>query len=506
MMRILSTKQIRELDAFTIAHEPITSIDLMERAARAFVDWFTLRVGTTRKVGVVCGTGNNGGDGLAIARMLHEWDYHVSVWIVRGPVPESQDFKVNERRLPEKVEKREIKSESESLSFNPCDVLIDAIFGSGLSRPTSGIYAHVINELNRSDATRIAVDMPSGLMADSPSSGAIVRADYTLSFQLPKLAFLLPEAYTFTGEWELADIGLDKNFIKESETAHFFTRIKDVRKILRPRAKHAHKGTFGHALLIAGSYGKMGAAVLAARGALRAGLGLLTVHVPQCGYAILQTAVPEAMTQVDEDARIFSGGADPGGFTTVGVGPGLGRDARTVKAFSQLLEDFRKPMVMDADALNILSLNRHLMKRLPAGSILTPHPKEFERLAGPWKTDFDRLQMQRELAVSLECVVVLKGAYTAVATANGQVYFNSSGNPGMATGGTGDVLTGILTGLLAQNYSPDEAAIAGVFLHGLSGDLGAADVGMDALIASDLIAHLSGAFLKVLRKEYLKDF
>ena len=272
-VRILNTKQIRELDAYTIQHEPIASIDLMERASRAFVDWFTLRFEITRIIGIVCGTGNNGGDGLAIARMLYDWGYPVNVWIVQGGVVESEDFKINDKRLPERIKKREVKSEKESLSFEPCDVLIDAIFGSGLSRPAAGLYDYVINLINQSATLRIAVDIPSGLTADSHSSGSIVKAHYTVSFQLPKLAFLLPESYPFTGEWILVDIGLHKKFIQETVSPYSYTRLKDVREILKVRSKYDHKGTFGHALLIAGSYGKMGAAVLASRAALRASTG-----------------------------------------------------------------------------------------------------------------------------------------------------------------------------------------------------------------------------------------
>jgi ADP-dependent NAD(P)H-hydrate dehydratase / NAD(P)H-hydrate epimerase len=499
-VRILNTKQIRELDAYTIRHEPIASIDLMERASRAFVDWFTLRFETTKIIAIVCGTGNNGGDGLAIARMLHDWGYTVRVWIVQGGVEESEDFKINNKRLPERVEKREVKSEKESLSFEPCDVLIDAIFGSGLSRPAAGLYAHVIDLINQSATLRIAVDIPSGLMADSHSSGSIVKAHYTVSFQLPRLAFLLPESNPFTGEWILVDIGLHKKFIQENVSSYSYTRLKDVRKILKVRSKYDHKGTFGHALLIAGSYGKMGAAVLASRAALRAGLGLLSVHIPECGYPILQTAVPEAMTHADTDPRIFSKPPDLSAYATLAIGPGLGQDARTIAALSDTLGSFNKPVVIDADALNILGSNRHLMTAIPPGSILTPHPKEFERLTGPWKNDFERLEMQKQLAVSLKAVIVLKGAHTAISTEKGLVFFNSTGNPGMATGGTGDVLTGVITGLLAQNYTPEEAAVAGVFLHGLAGDLAVLECGMDSLIASDVIDYLPGAFLKVSRK------
>lgn len=496
MMPILNTKQIKELDAYTIQHEPIASIDLMERASRAFVDWFTLRIDPSKKIGVVCGTGNNGGDGLAIARILHGWDYNVTLWIIRGGVPESDDFRENYRKLPERLPKKEIIGENDAPGPGECDVLIDAIFGSGLSRPPEGIYAQVIRALNQSRGLRIAVDIPSGLMADSVSSGAIVKAGYTISFQLPKLAFLLPECYQYTGEWEIVNIGLNKEFIRACQTQYYYLRSTDVKKILRPRGKYDHKGTYGHALLIAGSYGKMGAAVLASRAALRSGLGLLTVHVPRRGYAILQTAVPEAMAAVDDDEHIFAGAGDLSRYNTLGIGPGIGQDKRTVVALEKALETFQKPVILDADALNILGNHRQLMKLIPPGSIVTPHPKEFERLTGRWKNDFERLDMQRQLAAALKSVVVLKGAHTSIATEEGVVYFNSTGNPGMATGGTGDVLTGILTGLLAQNYSAVEAALMGVFLHGLAGDLGAESVGTYSLTASDVIDHLPKAFLE----------
>ena len=499
-MRILNTTQIRELDASTIRNEPIAPIDLMERAARAFCDWFCVRIDATKKVGVVCGTGNNGGDGMAIARMLQEWGYPVKVWIVRGGISESADFKTNEDRLPGNVEKANILESNGGFSFSGSDVLVDAVFGSGLSRPPTGLYARVISAINEAEALKIAVDIPSGLMADSPSSPPIVKADYTISFQLPKLAFMLPECYPFTGDWRIVDIGLDKRFIRDTATPYYYTRLKDVRKILRPRSKFDHKGTFGHALLIAGSYGKMGAAVLAARAALRAGLGLLTVHAPEKGYDIMQISVPEAMTVIDEDAFIFSSPPELKKYDTLGIGPGLGQDTRTASALMRTLESFRRPVVLDADALNLLSGDRKMLELVPPGSILTPHPREFQRLAGNWKNDFERLEMQRQLAVSLKATIVLKGAHTSVANEQGNVYFNSSGNPGMATGGTGDVLTGILTGLLAQNYSPVEAAVSGVFLHGLAADIAVSELGMASLIASDLTRFVPRAFVKVLKK------
>lgn len=499
-MRILDAKQIRELDAYTIEHEPITAIDLMERASRAFVDWFSQHIDGTKNIGIVCGTGNNGGDGLAIARMLDDWGYPIKVWILKGGAPESTDFKINERRLPERVPTYVVQDMREDVLFQGCDVLVDAIFGSGLSRPPSGLYAHVIELINRSEALKVAVDIPSGLMGDAHSSPPIVKADYTITFQLPKLAFMLPEYAAFTGEWEVVDIGLQRSFIRTASTAHHYTTAKNIRKIFKRRSKFDHKGTFGHALLIAGSYGKMGAAILTCRAVLRAGAGLVSAHVPECGYAIMQSAVPEAMVEVDEDRHIFTATKDLAKYNVLGIGPGLGQNKRTARGLAGALEQFGKPVVLDADALNMLSAERAIIEHLPPGSVLTPHPKEFERLVGGWKNDFERLEMQKQLAVSLKAVVVLKGAHTSVADENGQVYFNSTGNPGMATAGAGDVLTGIITGLLAQKYTPVEAAVMGVFLHGLAGDLAALEYGTDSLIASDLVAHLPGAFRQVLRK------
>jgi ADP-dependent NAD(P)H-hydrate dehydratase / NAD(P)H-hydrate epimerase len=497
MLKILSTQQIKELDAYTIENEPIASIDLMERACRAFVDWFIQYIEPQKKVGVICGTGNNGGDGLGIARMLKDWNYAVQVWIVRGLVPESGDFRKNLDRISGSIEIKEIKSTIAATDFSGCEILIDAIFGSGLSRPTEGLYANVIAAINNTDTVRIAVDMPSGLSADKPSTGEIVRAHYTITFQLPKLSFFFPESYAFTGEWVIVDIGLNKRFIKNAETPYSYVRFKDARKILRNRGKFDHKGNFGHALLVAGSYGKIGAAVLASRAALRAGLGLLTVRVPRCGYPILQTAVPEAMADADHHENFFSHSVSTDSYQTIGIGPGLGQDPLTVKALIQLLEKFQRPMVIDADAINILATHREFLKHIPPKSILTPHPKEFERLAGETSNGFERLKRQVELASELQSFVLVKGAFTAVATPDGSVFFNSTGNPGMATGGSGDVLTGILTGLLAQNYGSQEAAILGTFLHGLAGDLARHEKGVDSLIASDLVDCLSGAFLKL---------
>jgi ADP-dependent NAD(P)H-hydrate dehydratase / NAD(P)H-hydrate epimerase len=487
MTKILSAEQIRKLDAYTIANEPIASIDLMERACRAFVQWFTGKIDATKKIGIVCGTGNNGGDGLGIARLLKEWGYPVQAWIVRGSVPESEDFKSNLQKLNGKLNILDIASEQDRGLFKNVDVLIDAVFGSGLSRPASGIYEQVIGWINASEALTISVDIPSGLMADKPSTGAIVKADFTVTFQLPKLSFLLPQSYEFSGEWVVVDIGLSKEFIKNNEASYFYFLKKDACKLIRPREKFDHKGTFGHALLVAGSYGKMGAAVLSAKAALRTGAGLLTVHSPQCGNLVLQTSVPEAMFSADADEKVFSIPPDLEKYSTVGIGPGLGQDDKTAAGLKKLLTEFKKPVVIDADGLNLLSRHTELLKLLPEGSILTPHPKEFERLVGQWTDDFDRLDKQRKFATDHKCVVIVKGAHSTTATPEGKLFFNSTGNPGMATGGTGDVLTGVVTSLVA------------VYLHGLAGDLAVIDKSGGSLIASDLIEYLPSAYRKISR-------
>lgn len=493
MIKILNSQQIKLLDASTIAQEPVLSINLMERACHAFVTWFMERFDTTNTIGVVCGTGNNGGDGLGIARLLNEWGYSVKVWIVRGSVKETQDFKKNLSRITDKIETFEITSEADQGLFINCAIIIDAIFGSGLSRPPEGIYAQAINCINKARAICIAVDVPSGLMIDSHSIEPIVKAHYTITFQLPKLAFLLPENHMYVGKWHAVDIGLSKGYLKEVGTNHFLITAKAVKKKLRQLSKFDHKGDNGKALLIAGSHGKMGACVLAAKGCLRSGVGLLTLHVPRSGNVIVQTAVPEAMTLTDANEIHFTGFADLTEFDVIGIGPGIGMGSQTCNAFRAVIEQ-AKPMVIDADGLNILAANHDLLAKIPSGSILTPHPKEFERLAGGWKNDFERLEKQCQLSLKTKAIIILKGAHTSITTPDGKVYFNSTGNPGMAKGGSGDVLTGILTGLLAQRYSALDAAILGVFAHGLAGDLAARDRGMHALISSDLIDFLPQAF------------
>ncbi len=493
MIRILSVEQIRNADKYSIQNEPIASIDLMERAAGAFAAWFMTRFSPVHAVHIFCGTGNNGGDGLAVGRMLLEKTYKVHIYVVGDPAKGSADFKMNMERLDQK-NIQVLRRHTDLRQLGAGDVIIDALFGSGLGRQVEGWYAEVINHINEQPSTKVAIDIPSGLFADKVSKGSIVRADHTVGFQQPKLAFVLPQNFDFVGEWHVVDIGLSREFIEQQDTYCFVLSESQIREIIRKRGKYDHKGVFGRALVVAGGYGKMGAAVLSARAALRSGTGLLTTYIPACGYDIMQTAVPEAMVVIDPKENTLSKAPEVDGYDAVGIGPGIGKSLEAVNSMRELLPSLGRPVVVDADALNILSDNRELLGLLPENSILTPHPAEFERLVGKWNNDFERLEVQRKFSKDYQVIVVLKGAHTSISTPEGKVYFNSTGNPGMATAGSGDVLTGMVTAMLAQRYGPEEAAIIAVYTHGLAGDIAGKKHGQVAMIASDILESLGDAF------------
>lgn len=496
-MKIFAAEKIREIDAYTIEHEPIPSIDLMERASNAFVQWFVQRFPfSERSVMVFCGMGNNGGDGLAISRLLFEQGYSVQVFACRFSKKSSPDFQANEERLKQHLDLVNIEKAGD-LPEIPADALvIDAIFGSGLSRAAKGIAGKLIDHLNAYGATIIAVDIPSGLYADQANepTDSCIHATHTVSFQMPKLAFMLPENADMVGEWHLVDIGLSEEAIRQFETPFHFTDRQAAKLLLKKRDKFAHKGNFGHLLVAAGSKGKMGAAVLAVQAALRTGAGLVTAFVPECGYQVMQVSAPAAMCLTDPSDNFLTELPHFEKATAVAIGPGMGLQSITQNALGEWLQQNRQPTVIDADGLNILAQNPKWLANLPAQVVLTPHPKEFERLVGKTANEFERLEKLRQFSQENRAVVVLKGAHTAVGLPDGSVHFNATGNPGMATGGSGDVLTGIIGALLAGPYSPAEAAILGVYLHGLAGDLAAEKKGFEALIAPDITDSLGSAF------------
>jgi NAD(P)H-hydrate epimerase len=499
-MEIFSAEQIRNWDQFTIEHEPLSSIELMERAAESCFTWLEQQGYLDRSFSIYCGKGNNGGDGLALARMLSMQECPVSVHILEFGAMGTQDFQANLARLHgTSVEVRFIQSQENLLPVPEGDVLIDALLGTGLNRRLEGVTELVVEHMNQSGNEVIAIDIPSGLFVDHSSKGnTVIKATHTLSFQCYKLAFLVPENETVVGKVHILDIGLHEGYLKNTTSDWEFTDEDMIRAIYRPRQPFAHKGSFGHSLLVGGSYGKMGAALLASRACLRTGAGLLTCHIPACGYAILQTALPEAMVLTDADEMINTHvQGDLSSYTTIGIGPGLGTDSRTRAMLEGVLRSYKKPVVLDADCLNLIASSPSLRFLLHPYSILTPHPKEFERMFGKSEDDFMRLRLALEKARDLQCIVILKGHYTFIAMPGGKGYFNSTGNPGMAKGGSGDALTGILTALLSQGYSPNEAALFGVYLHGLAGDLAAEDFSQESMLPSDLIDHLGKAFLQL---------
>lgn len=499
MIRIPDISFIRDSDLYTINNEPISSVDLMERAADALCRRLLSKLLPEQKVIVFAGPGNNGGDGLVIARLLLQQGYDVEVFAL--PAKDySADFTINLHRLEAfgiKVKFTESENELPA-TLSPDCIVVDALFGSGLNKAVGGFAAKLIDFINEQKAVVVSVDIPSGLFADTytdPGS-AIVKADYTFTFEWPKRAFFIPENEFFVGSWELVPIGLHADRHREQVSFGLLT-FDDIRPMLRNRPKFSHKGSFGHALLLAGSADKTGAAVLAAKACLRSGAGLVHVHIPQKAVVAMQSQLPEVMISRDHNDNIISELPELSTYDAIGMGPGIGQEIETANVLKLLIQEAIVPLVLDADALNILSENKTWIAFLPKNSIITPHPKEFERLAGKSLNGFDRLEMQRQFAVRHGLIVVLKGAYTSIAFPDGTAFLNPGGNPGMATAGSGDVLTGIILSLLAQHYSPYEAALTAVFLHGLAGDLALDAESVESLIASDIVANLGRAFKRL---------
>lgn len=503
-MKLFSTQQVVELDAYTLECEPISELGLMERAASLLTDSLLAIIPYDAQIFIFCGPGNNGGDGLVIARLLSCFEsvYSVRVFILGEEFRRSPAFVANLERLraETKLQITQIHSEEDFPTIDSDNFVIDALFGAGLKRPLSGLPAQLVCHINSQQAHVFAVDIPSGLMGENNSDAnysSCIRANQTFTFQFPKLAFFFSENYLYVGKWKVIDIGLHPQGLAITPSQFHYFEHSDAVKLLKPRPKFAHKGHFGHGLLIAGSYGMMGASILAARACLRAGVGLVSVHVPQKGYQILQTSVPEAMVEIDESELIYTSISRCNRFDAIAVGPGLGTKLNTQRGVLNLLETCEIPLVVDADALNCLALNLDKPWILQPQTILTPHPKEFDRIVGQSDTSFERLHKAITFAQEKSCIVVLKGAHTATILPNGDVWFNSTGNPGMATAGSGDVLTGIILALLCQGFSPEKAAVFAVYLHGLAGDCAAVTKGVESMIASDIIDNLSEAYKKI---------
>ena len=503
-MKIFTSAQIHELDKYTIENEPISSIDLMERASTMLTNVIVDTWQASTPVVVFAGPGNNGGDALAVARMLTAQRFSVNVYLFNTTGRLSPDCEQNRERL-KKVRNlkgfTEITQEFEPPALTEDMLVIDGLFGSGLNKPLSGGFASVVKYINASKAKVVSIDIPSGMMTEDNTYNVranIIRADMTLTLGNRKLCMMMADIQPLLGEVRVLDINLSAEGIEKTASNYSIIEEKEAREMMLPRDAFVHKGNMGHALLIAGTYGMAGAGILAARACLRSGIGKLTVHIPKRNYDIMQISVPEAILQLDKEETIFSQPSETSIYEAIGIGPGIGLSETTAIAVIAQIRSNKTPMVIDADALNVLASHRAWMQQLPEGLILTPHPKELDRLVGNASNDdFERLTRAVNLAQQLRAYVILKGHYTAICMPNGHVCFNSTGNAGMATAGSGDVLTGIITGLLARGYSREEASILGVYLHGLAGDLAANDLGEESLTAGDIINYLPKAFIQL---------
>lgn len=500
-MKLFSAEQIYSADKFTIKKQEISSDELMERAAIQIFNWMHLRMqGAPVKIHLFCGIGNNGGDGIALARHLQEHGYNIVVYVVNYSDTRSKDFLINLDRLKDrKIWPNFLDSANELPAIGKDDIIVDAIFGIGLNRPLSEWVSILMNHLNKSLAFILSVDIPSGLFTDKTpaSTDNVIKSNYVLSFQAPKLIFFLPQTGIFIDQWEVLNIGLDQEFLTKTETDFQLIGKNEVLPLYVPRTKFSHKGTYGHSLIIGGSYGKIGAVQLAAKAALKTGSGLVTAYLPKCGYNVLQTSLPEVMVVTDGEEVISTIDFEitP---SVIGLGMGMGTSQQTITGFDTFLKKNKLPLVIDADGLNMLAKDKELLKLIPNDSILTPHPKELERLIGKWKDDFDKLKKTKDFATKYGIVVVIKGAHTI--TVYDEIgYVNTTGNPGMATAGSGDVLAGVITGLLAQGYPSLTAAIFGVYLHGKSGDISVEKTGYQALTATNLVDGLGDAYLDLFK-------
>lgn len=501
-MKLFSAKQIYQADQVTIKKQGITSDELMERAAVQLFNWMHLRMqGAPVKIHLFCGIGNNGGDGIALARHLLEHGYTIAVYVVNYSEKRSKDFLINLDRLKErKYWPTFLNADDELPEIGKEDIIVDGIFGIGLNRTPDAWVAKLIQYLNASNAFILSIDIPSGLFTDQVpmDEETVIKSNFVLSFQTPKLIFFLPETGPFMAQWEVLDIGLDSDYLISTETQFELIGKNEILLMYKPRGKFVHKGTYGHTLIVGGSYGKIGAVCLASRAALMAGSGVVTSFVPKVGYSILQSILPEIMVITDKENDFLTDIDFKIMPTVIGIGVGMGTSDKTVNAFSTFLDQNKHPLVIDADAINILSAHQELLRKLPEQTILTPHPKELERLIGKWKGDFDKIKKVKAFSKKYNCVIVIKGAHTMVIY-DGKGYVNTTGNPGMATAGTGDTLTGIIAGLVAQGYRPLDAAIFGVYIHGKAGDIAVEKTGYQALTASHIIDNLGEAFLDLFK-------
>ncbi len=492
-MKLFTSDQIRAIEQTSIAEGCYSSLELMDRAASAFVSWFKTKVSTDCAVSVFCGNGNNGADGLVIGDKLVQYGYRVRIFVVdKSGGSREFAFHLNrlEKNLSFSIEKYQA---NKTFRFEPSEVIIDALLGSGLNRPAGPPYSDILELINSSKKRVYAVDIPSGLPGEGLSIGPTVRATATYSFEFPRLTFFSKEGRAVCGEWTFRTIGLSRKHIQGTPSGFHLITNRFVSEFFNPRQPYAHKGNFGHVHLFAGTTGMAGAGILSGRATLRSGAGLCSVTSSADNRVVFQTAAPEIMVNgTMEEMQAIDLVSK-----TVAIGPGLGTDPVSEQLLRHVLKTVDRPMVIDADAINLLSMHRELIDQVPDKSILTPHPGEFKRLVGDYSDSIQRMKKQVEFAREKNLIVVLKDHNTIITTPDNQVYYNATGNPGMATGGSGDVLTGVIAGLLAQWADPVKASLAGVYLHGLAGDLAMCQKGEMAMTAGDIIEMLPLSIMKL---------
>lgn len=485
MQKILKGSEVKLLDKLHLSQTNLSSIELMENASKIFVVWLLEKeFDRSLQILIACGAGNNGGDGLAIARLLKEHQLNVAVLQCFHSVNKlSEDALANWNALPDDIPVFLAQDD-----FPKTGILIDAYLGVGLKGELRDSAKQVIYSLSDFQGRVISVDVPSGLPADEVKTGLTIEADYTISFGFPKLSLLLPENATSVGELVVLNIGISNDAYDQFESDYYFLKAKAIPALHKSFNRFSHKGDFGKVLLVGGSPGKMGALILCTTSALRTGSGLVSSHTEESEHQVIQTALPEAMAT-------WGVIADPQYYDAIGMGPGWGQDNRD-RLMRQLLQDFKKPVVIDADGLNLIARHKDLLDVIPPNSILTPHLGEFARLVGDSKDHLERLAKAKEFAQSNNVILVLKGANTCISMPDGRQVFNSSGTHYMATGGSGDVLTGMITSYLGQGYSPENAALCGVFHHGLAGEI-ASRTKRRSLIASDIIDAIPATYFEL---------
>lgn len=505
-MKLFTTEEIRAIDRYTIEQEGVPSLELSERMAEGVADEISSRWRSNKPTMVFAGPGNNGADALGTARLLFERGFRPEVYLfnIGGDKLSADCTAARDRMLAEvpEIVFHEVRDRFSMPKITTNHLVIDGLFGSGLREELQGGFKSLVQYINDENATVVSIDLPSGMFGDwNPQivNRNTIHATLTLAVQFPRISFFIPDNAELIGEWKVIDIGLSEKAMASAPPNFCLVEQRDVHRRLRHRKEFASKADFGSAILYAGSYGMMGAAILAARGALRGGVGKLTVNAPKCGYQILQSSVPEALFRHNRGEISIVDIHPERDFSAIAVGPGIGTNELTVKAVEDFLASINQPVILDADALNCIALKPSILNTIPVLSILTPHAGEFDRLFGPQPSAEARLRKAIEMAKYYNILIILKGRYTAIVRPDGKVYFNSSGCPAMATAGSGDVLTGVLLSMLAQGYPAELASLIAVYVHGVAGEMAAAEQGEYGVTAGDIADHIGKAIREIMK-------